>query len=152
MNTNTPLQRGFTLMEVMIVVAIVAMLAAIAVPNYQQYVQRSRRAEAIAALEAITVGLEKHYLNSNAYTTDIGELPVSGTGLKVSGSNYYSASGYYQLAIVQSGSVFMATATVVAGTPQASDEECAAFGLTTSGDKSAKDSGGSDATGECWTS
>ena len=43
-------QRGFTLIEVMIVVAIVGILSAIAYPSYQEYVRRGHRAEARAGL------------------------------------------------------------------------------------------------------
>lgn len=55
-NLNT--QKGFTLIELMIVVAIIAILAAIAIPQYQNYVARSQISKAVAEAGALKTAYE----------------------------------------------------------------------------------------------
>ena len=54
-------QRGFTLIELMIVVAIVGVLAAIAIPAYVDYVKRARMSEVINIFDAISTGANEYY-------------------------------------------------------------------------------------------
>ncbi len=60
-------QRGFTLVEVMIVVAVAAIIAMIAVPSYQEYVIRSKRAAARQVLMEGAQWLERNYTAHGCY-------------------------------------------------------------------------------------
>ena len=55
------LQKGFTLMELMVVIVIVAILAAVAVPLYINYVRDAQRTEAKGAIGAIIAAQQVHY-------------------------------------------------------------------------------------------
>jgi len=69
-------QKGFTLIELMIVVAIIGVLAAIAIPAYQDYVNKSEAASGLATLKALITPAELFYqengVTSAASLTNLG--------------------------------------------------------------------------------
>ncbi|EMT0328889.1 pilin, partial [Neisseria gonorrhoeae] len=67
MNT---LQKGFTLIELMIVIAIVGILAAVALPAYQDYTARAQVSEAILLAEGQKSAVTGYYLNNGEWPED----------------------------------------------------------------------------------
>ena len=63
-------QKGFTLIELMIVVAIIAILAAIAIPQYQNYVARSQVTRVLGETAALKTAAEDCLLNGHTDFTD----------------------------------------------------------------------------------
>ncbi|HGH6293614.1 TPA: pilin [Neisseria meningitidis] len=76
MNT---LQKGFTLIELMIVIAIVGILAAVALPAYQDYTARAQVSEAILLAEGQKSAVTEYYLNH-------GEWPANNSSAGVASS------------------------------------------------------------------
>ena len=63
--------RGFTLIEVMIVVAIIGILSAIALPSYNEYIRRGHRADARAGLLQAQQWLERASTATGVYPTTL---------------------------------------------------------------------------------
>src|SRR5580765_6084128 len=74
-------QKGFTLIELMIVVAIIGILAAIAIPNFLQYQMKSRQSEAKTNLQAIKTSEVSFQAERGCYigiASEVGQPAAAG--------------------------------------------------------------------------
>jgi len=74
-------QKGFTLIELMIVVAIIGILAAVAIPAYTDYLKRSKVGEAVNLMAGLKTPIEEYIGSENKFPTSI----TSDVGGKTSG-------------------------------------------------------------------
>jgi type IV pilus assembly protein PilE len=134
-------QRGFTLIEVMIVVAIVGILSAIAYPSYAEYVARGHRADARAGLLQAQQWLERAATATGVYPTALpGNLTWAADGTK-----RYTIG----FAAGNTNSAFTLVATRKAGGSQARDK-CGDFTLTNTGVRGALDYSSGTTAEVCW--
>ena len=107
-------QKGFTLIELMIVVAIIGILAAIAIPAYSDYTERAKVSELVTIASACKASVSEYYQAQGVFPTDnnaagcgatstakITSITVTGTA-NTSGtitvvSNLTKATGNYVL-------------------------------------------------------
>ncbi len=111
-------ERGFTLIELMIVVAIVGILAAIAYPSYQEYLRRAARADAQGALTSLASVMERWFSDNNTYAA-VGGVTALGAGLHPNWSpmDEPQANRRYDLTIqAADGTSYALRATPTAGT------------------------------------
>lgn len=75
------MQKGFTLIELMIVVAIVAILATVIIPSYSDYIKRGKVTEATSNLAGLRVAMEQYYQDNRQYLNGavcgIGATPTA---------------------------------------------------------------------------
>jgi type IV pilus assembly protein PilE len=90
------LQRGFTLIEVMIVVAIIGILSAIAVPAYNDYVTRAKVTEATSALATMRLKMEQYYQDNRSYN-NTAQPPCGAAGSSIAALPAASELKYFTL-------------------------------------------------------
>jgi len=88
-------QKGFTLIELMIVVAIIAILAAIAIPQYQDYTKRAKVSEGLVLADAAKLAVTETYQTKGTWPTQ-----NSDAGYQTGKSTYVTS-----VAIGQNGAV-----------------------------------------------
>lgn len=142
-------QRGFTLIELMVVVVIVAILASISYPSYREYVRRSARAEAKTALLENAQFMERNFTASNRYNEDsagnditTGSLPVQHTPK--------DGTRKYDITLDEdalAANEFLLVATPVAGSG-AADDPCGTLTLSHTGVKGVDDA--TRSASDCW--
>src|SRR5690606_18596534 len=79
MSMRKQMQKGFTLIELMIVVAIIGILAAVAIPAYQDYTVRARVTEGLSLASALKVTVAENAANGialNNNTPGVGPVPA----------------------------------------------------------------------------
>ncbi len=129
-------QRGFTLIEVMIVVAIMGILASVAYSSYQSQIQQSRRAQGTQALLETAQVLERCATENLSYEAAGCSLVLPFNAPRDSADKYYTISIANRTA-----TTYTLTATSI--NAQAGDADCAVINITHLGVKTAT-------TANCW--
>lgn len=132
------LQKGVTLMELLVVMVVIGILTAIAYPSYRAQVMRSHRSDAKIALERGAQTLERCFTNSDPKAYDGCVAPAPN-----------SDNGYYTIAVAfPTPQRFTLTATAVAG--QLADAQCRSFTLTDTNVRDALTSASAPNRDACW--
>lgn len=145
-NTQLKRERGFTLIEVMIVVVIIAILAAIAYPSYQSQVRKSRRADAVSALTTAAAAQERWFTEHSKYSATRSDV-----------SPATSENGYYDIKLDNpttppscgASGEYCFTLTAETKGDQKNDTDCYKLHITHTGAKTSEDDTGTATTG-CW--
>lgn len=131
------MQKGFTLIELMIVVVVIAILAAIAYPSYREYVIRSRRVEAQSLLNDAAARQERFRSQNGGYATNAASLGLPSLS---------STNGFYVLSLEAATATTYKLRATRQGA-QTQDTRCGEFTLDQTG---ARGMVGAGDVASCW--
>ena len=142
-------QRGFTLMELMIVVVIIAIISSIAYPSYTQYVVSSKRTTAASALLRVADRQQQFFMDNKTYAGDLTNLGFAANPWVLSDTGNSVAAGdtdaVYSISLSNVTAItYTATAAPLHG-QLARDTDCGSLALDQAVTKS-NSAGGDD----CW--
>lgn len=141
--------KGFTLLELMVVVAIIGIIAAVAYPSFIKSGYKGRRTDAKSALTQISQVLERCYANYGVYNSGNCGPNVSGNAQNLT-TGYASPKGYYTITGNTNGTAYTVIATAVSGGAQANDTGCTILTLTSAGQQGSGSATATTDTGGCW--
>ncbi len=87
------IQKGFTLIELMIVVAIIGILAAVAIPAYQDYIARSQVTEAVYLVQSGKVPLAEYFGNFGVWPSTASDVMGTTAGKYLSSITITAGAG-----------------------------------------------------------
>jgi len=93
MLSNTRNEKGFTLIELMIVIAIIGILAAIAIPQFSAYRTRGYNASSEADLRNLATAEEAYYTDKLSYDASLTTLATGGFGFSQSANVTLTTTG-----------------------------------------------------------
>ena len=107
-------QKGFTLIELMIVIAIIGILAAIAIPQYQNYIAKSQVSRVMGELGGLKTAVETCYLDGEDANCELGAVDSNLLGAL---TDVTEAGNYDGLAVkIENAKVDTGTTASIAGT------------------------------------
>jgi type IV pilus assembly protein PilE len=119
--------KGFTLIEVMVVVVIIGVIASIAYPSYVGFITRGARGDAVAGVMQVANLQEQFYLDHRAFTADMNLLGLGADPFKVENK-------LYEVDAVLANGGYTVTATAI-GVQATRDTECKTISITSAGAK-----------------
>lgn len=137
-------QRGFTIIELVVVMAVIAVLSAIAYNGYSESIRKARRTEARNQMLNIAAAQERFRYSNPRYAVDLATLGQA--AVVADGTQFYDVTMTATAAAVASGYTIAATPR-----PAQSRDKCGSLTLTNLGVKGS--SGLSSATAnnpDCW--